>query len=73
MICQSCGGEFVEWEMEESHDVPRYLFEGNPKGRKNKADKYCRHWLCIKCHKEYEGKLRKNLIAKARLFGEEYF
>lgn len=54
MICQKCKKDFPESELQESHDVPTYLFEGKRNERKQEADKYPRHWLCKKCHDEYE-------------------
>jgi len=57
MKCDKCEKDFHEKELDESHDVPRYLFEGNRQGRKNQADEFGRHWLCKKCHKEYESEL----------------
>lgn len=73
MKCDRCKKDFVEKEMEESHDVPRYLFDGFPNDRKNKADKFGRHWLCKKCHKEYEEELKSFLRIKAKEFSEQYF
>lgn len=55
MICQKCKIDFLEKELDESHDVPCYLFKGNKRNiRKNQADKYGRRWLCKECHKKYE-------------------
>lgn len=46
MRCSICGLDYPENEIEESHDVPCYLFKGyNRKQKKNKADMYGRHWL----------------------------
>ena len=50
MNCQKCLLDFPEREIQESHDVPKYMFGGD----KNKADKHGRHWLCKKCHDIYE-------------------
>lgn len=36
MKCQYCGEDFEEKDIDESHDVPCYLFEGNRKGQKTK-------------------------------------
>lgn len=73
MKCQWCNKDFLENEIQESHDVPCYLFEGNRKGRKNQADKLGRHMLCKKCHEDYEEKLRLFLKIKAFEFSKEYF
>ena len=71
--CLKCGIELQESLIQESHDVPCYLFEGNRKGQKNQADKFGRHHLCEKCHKEYESLLRKSLQETAFLFAKLYF
>lgn len=68
-----CGNDLPEREIEESHDVPCYLFEGNRKGQKNQADKFGRHWLCKNCHKEYENYLRLALRGIAKICSEVYF
>ena len=73
MKCYQCKKNFEERFLDESHDVPCYLFEGNRKGRKNQADKFGRHWLCRKCHKNYESKLREFLKLKAGDFASWYF
>lgn len=73
MKCDKCGKEFPEKEIEDSHNVPKYLFDGFPNERKNKADKFGRHWLCKKCHKEYELALQLFLIPFAIKFCEDYF
>jgi len=55
MKCQKCGLEFQERDLQESHDVPCYLFKGEDrKEKKNQADKFGRHRLCKKCHDLYE-------------------
>jgi hypothetical protein len=48
--CRKCFKIFPESEMQESHNVPKYIFNGD----KNKADKYGKRWLCKKCHDIYE-------------------
>ncbi len=64
MRCQKCDGEFEERDIELSHNVPCYLFEGKKRNiRKNQADKYERHNLCKQCHKNYELWLAFNLIS----------
>lgn len=55
MKCDYCNDEFEEKDIQESHDVPCYLFKGRDrKEKKNLADKFGRHWLCHKCHDKYE-------------------
>jgi len=73
MKCEKCGKNFEEKDLEESHDIPCYLFEGNRKGRKNQADKYGRHYLCKKCHKEYEENLILIFKSIAIKFSKKYF
>ena len=48
--CKKCGIVLPESEIQESHDVPKYIFNGD----KNQADKWGRHYLCKKCHDIYE-------------------
>lgn len=63
MKCNKCGKEFPEEEIEESHIVPTYLFQGfTRKERKNQADKFGREHLCKKCHDEYENKILRILF-----------
>ena len=86
MICQKCNKDFPEKEIEVSHDVPVYMFEGNDrKERKKQADKYGRHNLCVKCHKTYEGyiagvmvkylpfTIKEQMIKSAHSFAQTYF
>jgi hypothetical protein len=76
MKCDKCQKEFQESQLEESHDVPRYLFEGYPKERKQQADKHGRHWLCKGeqgCRKKYERTLQEHLRPIAKAFAKEYF
>lgn len=73
MKCDLCCNEFEEDEIQESHDVPCYLFEGNKPGRKNQADKFGRHWLCKKCHSKYEKMLRTFSRRQAKEFNWIYF
>lgn len=74
MICSKCKRDFKEKDIQESHDVPCYLFMGeNRKVRKNKADKLGRHWLCENCHKKYEEGLNITLKIQAVKFQEEFF
>jgi len=62
--CQKCGELKYESDLQESHDVPCYLFydQYNRQNRKTKADKLGRHLLCEKCHKDYEFNL--NILLK---------
>lgn len=54
MICDKCKKDFPENEIEDSHDIPKYL---------GGEDKDGRHWLCNKCHEEYDLEiLRKGLM-----------
>lgn len=75
MKCDGCGKEFEEREIQESHNVPCYLFIEKTSRREKKqlADKYKRMWLCKHCHQEYELALNKKLIIYSSIFGEEYF
>jgi hypothetical protein len=71
--CAECNEVLQESKIQESHDIPCYLFEGNRKGQKNQADKFKRRHLCEKCHKKYEKELRVWLQKKAERFGGIYF
>lgn len=71
--CQDCGIVLPENLIQESHDVPCYLFEGNRKGQKNQADKFGRHMLCGKCHKKYENSLKELFRQVALDYSHEYF
>lgn len=75
MRCSKCKKDFPEKEIQESHDVPCYLFiySGNRKGQKNQADKFKRRWLCKKCHEEYEYYLNMLLIQRSEEFGKRWF
>jgi hypothetical protein len=73
MICSKCKRGFKEKEIDESHDIPTYLWEGNRQGRKNQADKFGRHYLCRLCHIRYEEKMRTFLKEKAKWFAGIYF
>jgi len=83
--CFVCG-ESNEKILEESHDVPVYLFDApDRKRRKAQADNYGRHLLCKKCHDIYEKTLfgylfnclspqqRAFLISKAIEFSNKYY
>lgn len=86
MKCQKCNKEFLDNLLEESHDVPCYIFKGKDRNEKKQlADKEGRHWLCKKCHDIYEKKVfsamtynlpenqRFAMIQLAKLFALEYF
>ncbi len=73
MICQNCFDEFPEKDIQESHDVPCYLFQGNRKGRENQADKFGRHNLCAGCHEEYEKNLNGVLKEISKKFSKRWF
>lgn len=72
-FCSKCKNRFLEKDLDCSHDVPCYLFEGNRKGQKNQADKFTRRWLCRNCHKKYEYVLRLILRKTAAEYAEVYF
>jgi len=85
MKCDKCGGDFEEKYIDESHDVPTYIFQGERKVRKQKADKYGRHLLCKKCHDIYEKMVfsimvkqtdyetKQKMIKSAQRFAQVYF
>ena len=55
IICQKCGREFPEKEIDESHDIPKYMGGTDLDGRHN---------LCKKCHNNYEWEVIKVGIMK---------
>lgn len=84
--CAKCEVNFPETELELSHDVPCYIFEGkNRRERKNHADKFGRHYLCKKCHDIYEKTIfsiicsvlsssdKERMITRAKDFARDYF
>ncbi len=74
MKCDKCGNDFPENEIDSSHDYPCYLFEGiTRKERKQRADKFGRHWLCKKCHKDYDNLLIKYFKSIVQKIKEEFF
>ena len=74
MKCSRCKQKFEETDLQESHDVPCYLFIGmNRRISKQHADKFSRRWLCESCHKKYEESLNIILIAEALEFSKKYF
>lgn len=63
MKCSKCKRDFEEKYLDESHDVPIYMFDGQSRSeRKNQADKWGRHYLCKKCHDIYERKVFVEMI-----------
>ncbi len=63
MICMNCKDDFEECLIEESHNVPLYLFEGRERNeRKNQADKCGRKMLCVQCHDIYEAVILQTLF-----------
>lgn len=75
MKCQKCKGDFLEKDIQESHDVPCYLFYyvGSRRLKKQEADKFPRHWLCQECHKRYEEALNLKLIQTSINFSIKFF
>lgn len=86
MICFKCKKEFPECEIQKSHDVPCYLFDGpSRKIKEQQADKYGTHMICKKCHDIYEKILfsyitrtvsiqqRLKFIEIANKFSKRYF
>lgn len=69
--CFICGSTK---DIEESHDVPCYLFIDFERrnNKKNRADKLGRHLLCIQHHKEYEQALNLLLKTTAKNFAHSY-
>ena len=56
--CSYCNDDFLEPQLECSHDIPRYIGGTDLDGR---------HWLCKQHHKKYE---RKVLISCLKIVGE---
>lgn len=74
MKCSKCFKDFEEKDIQESHDVPCYLFIGlNRRQSKVIADKFGRHHLCRECHDTYETQLNILLKLKAMEFSKEFF
>ncbi len=73
--CFVCG-ETNEDLLQESHDVPCnlfWVFAKTRRERKQLADKYDRHILCKKHHKDFEKALGTYLIIKAIEFAKRKF
>ena len=76
MKCSKCNQEFLENELDLSHDVPRYI---------GGTDKDGRHYLCKKCHDIYERLVMNAMVMnipqeivihmrkKAKEFSNRYF
>jgi len=63
MKCSKCKNEFEEKDLQESHDIPRYIGGIDLDGR---------HWLCKECHKEYDNLIiNKCLKFVGEKFNEE--
>ena len=75
MKCMKCEKDFEEINLEESHNVPCYLFinVGARQQQKQHADKFGRNWLCKECHKKYEEQLNFVLKIKSLKFAKEWF
>lgn len=76
MKCSWCLKDFPEKEIQESHDVPCYLFWKKGKTRRERkhfADKYPRRWLCNECHEEYEDGLILSLITTALRYSKRKY
>jgi len=74
MKCQKCREDFPENKIEESHDVPCYLFDGfSRQMKKQKADKFDRHYVCKECHLKYENGLKTSFKLVASLFSKKFF
>lgn len=75
MRCEACYKDYPEYLIQESHDVPCYLFfleAMHRKERKKFADKYPRRWLCSSCHAKYKLELRDHFIQCALQFSAKW-
>jgi uncharacterized protein with PIN domain len=63
MKCSKCNVDFLEKDIQESHDVPKYIGGTDLDGR---------HWLCKKCHDIYE-KIKQQMRRSAKIFVDYYF
>ena len=86
MRCSKCNEDFEEKDVQLSHDVPCYVFNGKDrKEKKQLADKHGRHYLCKKCHDIYEKivfadmiapfneDIKSIMIARAKKFSKRWF
>lgn len=76
MKCNNCPKEFLEKEIQLSHDVPKYI---------GGTDRDGRHYLCQKCHDIYEKcvfvsmvkwlpeSIKKHMRLKAKEFAKHFF
>jgi len=60
MKCMKCNNDFEEKDIQSSHDIPKYIGGTDLDGR---------HWLCKRCHKEYEYLLLDKFLS---FLGEEF-
>jgi len=60
---KKCKGEFFSRDINESHNIPTYLFEGKDRNeRRKEADKYGVTKLCWNCHKNYEKEVAMQVL-----------
>jgi len=76
MICEKCKEEFMEKDLQLSHDTPRYIGGIDSDGR---------HYLCEKCHSIYERlvfyfmtkdlpeNIKEAMRFKSKIFAERWF
>ena len=62
MKCSKCLQDFEEREIQQSHNVPAYLFYGDRPRRKRQADIYGVTPLCKPCHDLYEKMIVEVLV-----------
>lgn len=65
--CQKCNKMFDERLIQESHDIPSYIF----KEGKKESDKHGRHHLCEPCHKQYEQEILNMFLMNFIKQGDE--
>lgn len=53
MKCNKCLNDFEESKLQLSHDIPKYIGGTDLDGR---------HWLCEKCHEEYDNLILKECL-----------
>ena len=53
--CAKCEEKYNEKELETSHDIPKYI---------GGTDKDGRHWLCNKCHSQYDRAILMRIYLK---------
>lgn len=62
LICFKCKKYFKGNLIDESHNVPCYLFDGDRPRQKKQADKFGISHLCGQCHKKYDFDVLKLLF-----------